>query len=356
MKQFIVTILSISIVFFLIAEILSKFLIDPIYFYSINTYNDKSNNSFKAIYRNSPTAHADFVFIGSSRIPATINPTLFRELSNGVTVNTGTGFMTPGIHYQALKNKLKSYPDYLKNSVVLIEYPGPDIYISSFKEDFLRVYEPVVATDKSTPHLLLPHLDYQSFLAFLTKSTNGIKVKVKMLVLLSSTYRGCHFMRDKFNSLNNPLFQSNNPKLVSEGGIRNDNFEFAKQKAITVAIQDRNKIESNPPLSPEVINHSSFSKLHEIVKNNGGTLMVYKMPLHSIQKDIYSSEKAQKNKVVFENWLKERNIPIIHNPDFTYTDDDFPDTWHLSQDRRDEFTTKLYDQINKAQPRMVPGN
>lgn len=349
MKTFIRKTLIITIVFFVIAEVFSRLLIDPIYFYFINTYNEKEEKSINAIYANNTTEHADFVFIGSSRIPATINPQLFSKLSNGVTINAGRGYMTPGIHYQAIKNKLKDCPEYLQNTVVLIEYPGSDFYTSPFEEDMFRVYEPVVETDKPMPHLLLPHLDFNSFLCFLTKSPNSVGVKIRMASLMSATIRACQFINDKFNSFNTPLFQSNNSSyLVSEGGIRNDKIEFARQKAIIVANQKKEKIKNDPPLSNELIFKSSFFKLYEIIKNNGGTLMVYEMPLHSIQKDIYSTEKAQKNKVVFETWLKENNIPIIYNPDFEYIDVDFPDTWHLSRDRRDEFTMKLYNQIDKA--------
>ena len=78
----------------------------------------------------------------------------------------------------------------------------------------------------------------------------------------------------------------------------------------------KENIKNTPPLTIETINKSIFSKLHEIIVNNGGTLMVYEMPLHSVQKDMYSSEVDHKNKVVFEAWLKENNIPI-HEKNFS---------------------------------------
>ena len=349
MKTFLRKIISIALCFFVIAEVFSRIFIDPVYFHYINIYNEFKDNSLRSIYVDNTTAQADFVFIGSSRIPATINPILFSELSKGITINAGRGYTTPGIHYQAIKNKLKYYPEFLHNAVVLLEYPGPDIYTSSFEEDILRVYEPVIETDKSRPHLLLPYLDLSSFLSFLTKSRNGISVKVKMTALMFSTLRACQFINHKFNALNTPLFKvDNNSKLVSEGGIRNDNIEFVRQSALNVAEQRRDEIKNKAPLSNEIMQNSSFFKLYEIVRDNGGTFMVYKMPLHSIQKDIYSSAKSQDNKLVFETWLKEKDIPIIYNSDFKFTDDDFPDFWHLAKDRRDEFTRTIYDEIEKV--------
>lgn len=352
MKKFIEKTLIISIVFFAICEIFSRLIVDPMYFDSIKAYDERKEKSYKVIFENNDTKHADFIFVGSSRIPATINPQLFKTLSKGVTINAGRGYMTPGIHYQAIKNKLKIYPNYLKNSIVLIEYEGSSIYTSSFEKDRLRVYEPVVKTDNPMPHLLLPHLDMSSFFSFLMYSKNSIGVKIEMTVLyFFSTYRAFQFINEKFNSYNRPLFKSKDSNLVSEGGIRDDKIEFAKQKAIIVANQNKEEIKNNPSLSAEIINKSSFAKLHEIIVSHGGTLMVYEMPLHSIQKDIYSSEKAQMNKVIFEKWLKEKGVAIIYNPDFKYIDIDFPDTWHLSATRRDEFTTKLYNQIKKNLPK-----
>lgn len=334
---------------FMVVEIFSRIFIDPVYFYNLNTYENKKNKSFTYFHSNNKLEDVGFIFIGSSRIPATINSSLFSELSNKITINAGHGYMTPGIHFQALKNKLHENPDYLKNTIVLIEYVGSDIYTSSFEDDKLKVYEPLVKTDKPMPHLLLPHLDFKTFISFLTESKNSIGVKIKMTSLMFATFRSFQYINYEFNLLNIPIFNTNtSSELVSEGGIRSDNLEFARQKAITIANQDKERIEHSSTLSFEIINESSFSKIHEIIIDNGGKLMVYEMPLHSIQKDVYCSEKSQENKVVFEAWLKEKGIPIIRNPDFHYTDFDFPDTWHLSKDRRDEFTRKLYYQIDRV--------
>jgi hypothetical protein len=348
MKRFIFKTLMIAVVFFFIIEVFSMLLLDPLYFDSINTYDEK-NKSKKEVYDKKLTDHVDFLFVGSSRIPATINPGLFSELSNGVVINAGRGYMTPGIHFQALKNKLKNHPNFLKNSVVLLEYPGSDIYTLSFEEDFLKVHEPEFNGEKAMPHLLLPHLDYDSFFAFFTKSQNSLNVKFQMLGLMSASFRGFQYVNDRFHASSKPLFHSKaNSNLVSEGGIRSDRIKFVKEKAIIVASKEKEMIKNSPVLTFDQLEKSSISKLREIVINNGGIFMLYEMPLHSVQKDIYSSEKAQKNKEVFEAWLKEKHILIVHNSDFAFNDNDFPDTFHLSGDRRDEFTEKLYSQINKT--------
>ena len=352
MKQFINKLIIICLVFFAIIELISRFLIDPLYFHSINTYDEKKDKSLKNIYKSNETTHVDFLFIGSSRIPATINPKLISELSNGKTVVTaGRGNMTPGIHYQAIKNKLEQNPDYLKNAIVLIEYAGSQVYTSNFEQDKYQVHEPLDPSDKPMPHLLLPHLNRRSFLSFLKESKNSSSVKKEMVLLyLFSSYRACQYVNDKFNYFDETKISViKNNTLASDGGIRHDHLEFAKQLAITIANQTRKEINDSPFLSEKIMDNSSFAKLYETIIANGGTLMVYEMPLHSVQMDTYKLEKAQKNKIIFEEWLKTHNITIVYNPKFKFDDNDFPDTWHLSLDRRNEFSSLLYEEILKAQ-------
>ncbi len=347
MSRFIKKLFFLLLGCFLLLETFSRIFIDPLYFYSINTYNEKGEKSIRQIYHNQETEHVDLLFIGSSRVPATINTQKIKELSGGkVVVNAGRGYMTPGIHYQALKSKLEKYPDYLKDAIVVIEYSGCDIYPSSFNEDKLKVYEESGNTDKPMPHLLLPYLNNKSFLSFLRDSHNSFRVKSKMTFLyLFAIVRANQYINEKYNNFNKPLFESTQQLLVSEGGIKNGHNASATKKAKKYAQLDKNEIIESDVLTDATINNSSFAKLCEIISNNGGKIMVYDMPLHNLQKDIYNSKKAIENKKVFNNWLVNNNIPILYTPGFKYTDNDFPDTWHLAINRRDEFTSKLFRQI-----------
>ncbi len=354
MNPFLKKLLIYFAIFLVILEIFSRIVIDPFYFFSIKTYNERKGLTLDKIYSKDESGKVDFLFIGSSRIPATINHQLIYKLSNGkVAINAGRGYLTPGIHYQALKSKLKDYPDFLKNSIVIIEYAGSDVYCTNFEDDRLKVYEPIVTTDVAMPHLLVPYLDFNSFIEFLIYSKNSFRIKLDLTMLyFSAFYRGCQYINEKYHIINVTLdkflMKSNANNLAAEGGIRNDQIEAAKQKAINVANQEKQVIQNNPNLSNEIINKSTFAKIYELVNKNGGSLMLYKMPLHSIQKDIYNTKKAKQNQMVFEEWLKSKNIKILYDADFKFTDSDFPDTWHLALQRRDEFTERLYRQIMKG--------
>jgi len=354
MKKFIKKTLTFLLVAFLSVELLCRIFIDPIYFYKIDTYNVKNTHlsrtrKFIQAYTSKKTRHVDYLFIGSSRVPATINPGLIMQQDSGkIAVVAGRGYMTQGVHYQALKNRIKEYPEYLNNARVFIEYSGSSVYAEPFSENEFLVYEPLLKTDKAMPHLLLPHLNFKSFLKFIKVSDNSAKVKMEMFFLYcSSFYRSISFVKETLKKLDTPLFNNSNDLLVSEGGIRNDAIEFAQKAAITYGEIVKERLEKTPPLTIESLNNSTLAKINELVQENGGKLFLYKIPLHSLQQVLYNTDKEKNNQRLFEEWLDQNGIGIISCSDFEYNDEDFPDTWHLSMERRDEFTQDLYEELKQ---------
>lgn len=355
MKKFLLKFGILFLVFFICFEIISRLFIDPIYFHFTNTYNLKQDVSIftllttKRKMLNKQTKHVDYLFIGNSRIPATINSNLImKKAKDKITIVAGRGYMTPGIHYQALKNKLSNYPNYLKESLVFIGYPGSGVYTDNFKESELKVFEPS-GRRKAIPHLLLPHLTFKSLFIFLKRSRNSLKVKIRTVLLYTfSCYRTSAFIKGNFYKLNNSLiFTKKDAELVSSGGIRNDNLEAIRKKAIDVAQMKKKLIKNKPLLTSSMLDNSSLCKLHKLITENGGKLFLYKMPLHSAQQNVHASIQAIKNKKTFDNWLLSKNIQVIHNDKFEYQDKDFPDVTHLSKNRRNEFTNLMYENILK---------
>jgi len=160
MKRFLLKVSYFAIIFFVVAEIISRIIIDPFYFYYSDSYNLRFDKVSLKIFDLVQANHIDYLFIGSSRVPATINPSVIMSEQPGkIAIVAGRGYMTPGVHYQALLNRLMQYPNYLRSTAVVLEYPGTDIYSSSFARDRLKVFEPQVMGEKAMPHLLLPHLN-----------------------------------------------------------------------------------------------------------------------------------------------------------------------------------------------------
>lgn len=355
MKRFVTKLMVTLIVFWLVAETLSRIVIDPVYSYVINTYNEKKGLNLHTLIHGNASDHADFLFVGSSRIPATINPDLMStQLGGQSVIVAGRGYMTPGIHYQALKHKLHLFPDYLNGAVVLLGYDGRPVYPTPFAEEKLRVYEPPKWIGEPMPHLLLPHLSLSSLWEFLQVSPNSLGVKINLAAqFFSAAYRGSFFLNEKFNNrLNEPLLVDHNSSLVSEGGIRNDNMSRALELAKAMALTEAQSLKNSPSLTQAAIDTSAFANLFRLVTENGGRVFLYELPLHSIHAGLAKLPENQVSQKVFLHWLQQHQIPILNVSGFDYDDDDFPDAWHLAANRRDEFTQSLAQSL-KMQPSEI---
>ncbi len=352
MKKFILQTGLFLILFFGGMELIARVFIDPFYFFKQNTYNEKQKPTLKNVYSRylfGGTSHADFLFIGSSRVPATINPKIFKSLyPNKKVVIAGKGFMNAGIHYQALKNKLKKHPNYLENTLVLIEYPGcglyPDHFLNPFLQDQLKVPE---NKKESKSHLILPHLSFFSLLKFFKKSHNSYAVKLETsFMYLSSFYRVTFFIKESLFKIRFPFFEKKqaHKNLTQEGGIRTDNIQFVARNALNHA-QKTEEIIKKTNLSLTALEQSSLAFFYNLITQNGGKLLLYRMPLHSLLQEKHETEKAKKNQRVLEQWLKSKNIKIIDYDSFSFSDADFPDVYHLGKNRQEEFTLLLHDKL-----------
>ena len=133
--------------------------------------------------------------------------------------------------------------------------------------------------------------------------------------------------------------------------------EFASKlnkvkESLTNQIEIKNKsktdsitLSNSPNVTPLDLEQSCLNQIHKLITENGGSLHLYKMPLHSIVENSFNSDNAQQNIQVFERWLKQKGIPIINNNKFKFSDKDLTDYMHLNDDRRDEFTSLLYQKM-----------
>ncbi len=358
MNIFLRKVLLFLTIFILFAELLSRLLVDPFYFWQLDTYNLKRTDTartmparIKRILPGKETKHVDYLFIGSSRVPAAIDDQEIMEREPDKTaVVAGRGYLTPGIHYQALKKRLEKYPGYLQHASVFIELPGSRIYETAFSEDEMMVYESPDLKEDPMPHLILPYIGLKELVEFIRKSHNSFRVKARLTFsYCSSLYRSVPFIKEKIQRFNNPMIKKAGSLIASGGGIRNDHLEEARAKAMSLTKILVRESEKKPLLTPEDLDVSTLAHFNRLIKAHGGRLCLFKMPLHSVQKNLYSSEKERKNEQIFNRWLHERGIEVIANPHFHYADTDFPDIWHLSISRRKEFTALLMEEFHEKE-------
>lgn len=353
MRYFLLRVCLFLFLLLAVVETISRLFIDPGYFSALDTYTVKFPNTAKPKnIEQKETTHIDFLFLGSSRVPATINPEkIMQESPDKIAVVAGRGYTTPGLIHQALSYKLKKYPGFLSGSMVFLEYPDIYEYANPFEQDKFKVWERHQPGDKPMGHLILPYLDFPDLLSFMKESGNTLPVKMNVaMMFFISSYRTGFYVREKlqrskFNTIIKlPVVDKN---FAETGGIRNDNIKNAKTMMRRTTNARKREILARPAFSFEMLSISSLSEIHQLITENGGALYLYKMPISTHQQAIFNNQKSIESRKTFELWLTERNIKIISNDSFHYDDSDFPDRWHLKENRRDEFTHLLYQSINQ---------
>lgn len=338
MKKFLLKFALYAVVFLLILELGCRVFADRFYFNKIGLYNSTKKDKV--------------IFVGSSRVPATIDKKVFTDYKMNCVV-AGRGYTTGGIHLTAFQHSLKKDPDYLKNANVFVEYSGNAVFLQDAERYQYQVFEPKFSEfDDAMPHVILPYLDAGGLKNFLTKSPNSLHVKVKLFFLYCSSAYRCMLMfqekqpvkyiLDKLFARKKLVVKSN---LTNEGGIKSSNVKKAHYKAVMMAQKDSSAQAQSPLLTKEVLDRSILAKINDVVRNNGGKMHMFSVPLHTVQRSISSSERASENKRIFLQWLQENDISIIEAKGFEYNDNDFPDTWHLGVERRPEFSARLAQEI-----------
>jgi len=342
---------------YIILEVFSRLCIDPLYFSSIDTYRIKENKSEQSLidqiigkYKKTLAERIDYLFIGSSRVAAAIDAREIETLEiNSNVINAGRGYSTGGINYMALKSLLRRNKNIFKGSKVCIELPGGTAYERNFNTYAYHV-------DERMPHLILPYINLPDLVKFLKYSNNSLSIKIQVIGFYSSSfYRTVPFIKENRKKISSKITDvladnhENGGNISSSGGIKSDSRAIleARKLAIQWAEENIDEQKGQQPVTFNDLDNSMLNAINELIKSNGGELILYDMPISSTQQRIYETKLSQENKDIFDQWAQINGIRIIHLPDFEYHDNDFPDLWHLSSERKKEFTIDLYNAIKE---------
>jgi hypothetical protein len=213
-------------------------------------------------------------------------------------------------------------------------------YLEDFKTEKFKIYE-------GYSHFLLPYLNTRILLDFLKYSDCEPATKIRLVFLYSSSiYRSLPFISAKLHEFIS--VKVNSTTLSDVGGIRTDlsSIEKARDLLIKTVKENIEKQHDQIPITDKDIDNSMISKMYDLIEREGGNLILLDIPLHSFQRVEYDTELQVKNKVTFSAWATQKGIEIITVDDFIYSDDDFPDYWHLASNRSAEFTQKTFKKLN----------
>lgn len=280
-----------------------------------------------------------YIFIGSSRVAGSINPSVFtRSVGTGniqnIAINMGKGDSTLIEHLFGIKKIADTSPNKLKGVVVFLEAPQGFIPIENWQNSWLN---------KNYPQLLAKTIRFKDMGAFWFRSGTDFKSKVIVTSYMLSAYprlkgrwRSVVFRSNGFNSNTSEL---TNGILWRATEIRTD--DQGIQNARRLAHTTTNDILSGQKLlADDFWDKSVLKSLNDLVISAGGSLVLFQMPISSIQMKVGLSTIGKRNSLMIYQTLYYNHIPVIV-PNIITTDDDFPDLWHLRASRSNEYTQSI---------------
>jgi hypothetical protein len=285
-----------------------------------------------------------YIFIGSSRVACSINPAEFiKSVGDGrqqyITINMGRGYSTLVEHCLGVTRVAEAMPDKLNGVVVFLEAPQGLPDLQTWQNSWFHA---------DNPELLAATMRISDLAAFWPQCS-GTDLKTKMLVSAGTVSEAIRLRGGWKMLLDNYLHPGRNSVTrLPTGGIRQDSqgIQGARRLASVLA---ENEIKNQREFNSDLWNRTVLKSLNEQIRSAGGRLVLFTMPMSSIQMKIYSTDTGKKNKKTVARLLGDANIPLLE-PVFTTTDDDFPDLWHLSGTRSTEFTrsiAQVYLQLKK---------
>ncbi len=294
-----------------------------------------------------------FVFMGSSRVAASIDSEIAKETIQESTnkvvesVNIGQGFTTFHQYFLYLKKVIQEKPELSKNIHLFIEAPnGTSEWSTWAKSKWFNIEQPQYLINVLTFSDLFKYWSLQKSWRKKVSLTMSFLLRPIHLLTYQSQIR--NGVLSRFNDLYKNIFQVEikEMNLAQEGGIQANaaSIELIKESAVS---RYKKIIQTRPA-------YQSWTKtvlydLIKLAKKAGIKLIFYKMPLSSIQRKIEKDVITKKIRQDFRSILDVNQVNYLDfNLDFE--DRDFPDLWHLAKDKRPEFTKELMKSYLRSNP------
>lgn len=298
--------------------------------------------------------------LGSSRtacafVPQTIGNELVKATGKPIDVyNLGRGASSLMMHLFGLKQLLKSHPDALNGSLVVIEAVEGLPHYRTWSDSWLE-----------GPSSLLPALIPFEKLPLFWKSSTELSLK------LQNTFE--YFVRlalwipkikEEFEDQGQKTIQAslmsvrqriypNRPvmgyqEIREVGGIRTDEVGIRHMREVIAKTipQVKKRMEKETPYSNW--RTTVLFELVELIKANGGRVAFADIPLPTVLGSEFHTPMREKDRELFRVQAKEWNYPILKASTFHYSELDFPDLSHLRANRAEEYSVLMAKEIRQA--------
>lgn len=297
----------------------------------------------------------DFAFIGSSKVAAAFVERAFNEemavrlKRRVVSVNLGRGFSSPHLHHLGLRNLLDKHPRSLKGVTLFVEALA-DVPLYQYHLNWRAGWV------NRQPRLLVSLLRWPDLPPFWR--SRGARLKEKILVtaefllsrsrIISRRERARHEFavrgRKLFAAIARRLWRQPPPApepepLIQEmGGIVTDPRALAGARENGLRYYRQLAAGRRPPLRNW--QRSVLADIVRLVQGRGGHVFFVNLPAFSLERQAYAHPEHRTNQRRFQRQLGDWNAALL-TPDFLYSDEDIPDSFHLRRSRAGEFTRRL---------------
>ncbi|MEL6610667.1 MAG: hypothetical protein AAFQ53_01120 [Bacteroidota bacterium] len=290
----------------------------------------------------------DYLFVGSSRVAAAVEPQAFADVveertgTRPMAIDQGKGYSTLVEHYFHLRNLAADYPGSLQGTTVMIESPMGLAQTNTWDGEWAK---------ESWPELLGPPMRVGDLPQYVLSSTDTKETKVAAIgsALFMST-RYWDALTNKFEGALNRAFGAGKgatetkdedcaeADMSTDGGVRCDDEGIDITRKI-VRFETRQAEELEEPVDDW--NRTAAASIVELVRAEGGEVVFFDVPMGSYGIIRFGSEALLQSTEVFTEYRQANGLRYVRTAGFACNDDDFPDFAHLRHSRAEEYSRTL---------------
>ncbi|MGI8990755.1 MAG: hypothetical protein ACR2I2_14415, partial [Bryobacteraceae bacterium] len=303
---------------------------------------------YNAAIETANEAPVDYIFAGSSRVAASIDENRFAQYMGGRlgrkvnAINMGMGFGSLADHYFGLRKLFASNPRNPRDVTVFIEAPLGLPMAETWRDRW--------TIPGGSPDLFVPYVNSADLARYWQSSDNDVFEK---LYLTAAKYlfivRKGGAVRNRMKAAGDGAMrillvkagfaapETLQADLTRGGGIRIEEADmaFVRKAAVGNFI---NEMRDQRPLRNW--DESVLRSMVALITTHGGRVVLFDLPLNSLQWKPLSTGVRQADRTVFEQVAGKWGVPILRTK-FPTEDSDYPDAWHLRRSLAGPFTTAL---------------
>jgi hypothetical protein len=282
-----------------------------------------------------------YLFIGSSRVGCAILPEEFAAAAteNGnvrKAINLGRGYSTLTEHYWGLKNLSAARPGGLKGVTVFLEAPGGLLELTKRDDGWFHPQYPELLANA----LAISDLPQFWRIDCSVKQKTAITFEKLFASVQIVGYGKQLLMQAKKAFKDRGLLPAERGiELVIAGGVKASDANMSKAREYARQLVLAGATESKPVAAGQWL-ASEARSLSQLIRKEGGQMVVYVMPVSSVQMQPLLTPQGVQNRQTLSKLLAADSINML-DPGMVTSDDDFPDLWHLRSGRAAEFSRKL---------------